>query len=294
MTVPVRKKRRISYLSSHHIDEDTDTNDAPHRMPPSSTVRVCIPKELRSHCTESNYWSIPATTTATRCRRPRCRRTSSGSRGSTVNAGPILNEDPATTTTTTTTTTTLGVVTFSTSSRISRRVSTTTSTATTTTTSSSDDGGIRATIATVSGTGSGTTIIMGDDDGEVVDMVRRPRVLRSGAQVKNTRKKNKNGNGNNSTQEVVSREESESEPNASGPRPRSNTIGGSSRSADVDSEQDVVATINNDNDVDVCEHDEYNREEYAKKWRRISVNLVHKNYLFGGRKMRHLPQQIYP
>ena len=74
-----------------------------------------------------------------------------------------------------------------------------------------------------------------------------------GTHVKNTRKKNKNGNGNNSTQEIVSGEEPEleSEPDASSPRPCSDTIGGSSRPANVD-------------DEDVCEH-EYNREENAKK-----------------------------
>ena len=50
VTVPVRKKRRISYLSSQS----------------SVSTASAGPKELRTYCTESNYWSTPATTIATR------------------------------------------------------------------------------------------------------------------------------------------------------------------------------------------------------------------------------------
>ena len=53
----------------------------------------------------------------------------------------------------------------------------------------------------------------------------------------------------------------------------------------------VTVMDNNDNNEDACEH-EYNREEYAKKMRKIYVNLVHKNYWPGRRRIHPLPQHI--
>ena len=77
VTVPVRKKRRISYLSSQS----------------SVSTASAGPKELRTYCTESNYWLPPAITTATRCRRRRRRCRTSRTTTTAAAAAPVAKED---------------------------------------------------------------------------------------------------------------------------------------------------------------------------------------------------------
>ena len=142
MTVPVRKKRRISYVSSQSSGSTASAGPVP----------IFTPKELRTHCTESNYWLTSATTTATRChrRRRRCRQTS---RSTTTAAAAVAKENRG--------------VSSKQRRMVLRRH------ATITTTSRSDDEGGGSLWTATAGT------IM-DNDGKGGMVRRRPRVLRSG------------------------------------------------------------------------------------------------------------------